>query len=207
MNFKTVERSVFGMTSEGPVLVSATLIRPDLGTSVPTHERSPVFIGVMPLDQVFLDWFAKHYLLQDLKLVLPPFDDGLTQEASANIRDPSGRTISRLVWTYGRPVQNLAWSVAPPLMLLILVLIAAPALVILRDRRQVALLREAMVRAEAASEAKGQFLAVVSHEIRTPLNGVLGMAQAMEHDPLPKVQRDRLKIIVESRRRPAHHSQ
>lgn len=198
MNFKTVERSVFGMTSEGPVLVSATLIRPDLGTSVPTHERSPVIIGVMPLDQVFLDWFSKHYLLQDLKLDLPPFGDGLSQEGSASIEDPAGRTIARLVWTYGRPVQTLAWSVAPPLMLLILVLIAAPALVILRDRRQVALLREAMVRAEAASEAKGQFLAVVSHEIRTPLNGVLGMAQAMEHDPLPKVQRERLKIIVES---------
>ncbi|OXE35541.1 MAG: hypothetical protein CGW95_13235 [Phenylobacterium zucineum] len=198
MNFKTVERSVFGMTSEGPILASATLIRPDLGTSVPLHSRSAIVVGVMPLDRAFLDWFAKHYLLQDLKLDAPPFDNRLSQKGSADIRDPSGRTISRLVWQYGRPVQNLALSVAPPLMLLILVLVVAPALVIRRDRRQVAMLREAMVRAEAASEAKGQFLAVVSHEIRTPLNGVLGMAQVMEHDPLPKVQRDRLKVIIES---------
>ena len=198
MNFKTVERSVFGMTPEGPILVSATLIRPDLGTSLPAHARSPIFIGVMPVDQAFLEWFAKHYLLQDLKLDTPPFDPAMAQQASVGIKDPAGKAISLLVWRYGRPVQNLAWSVAPALLLLILTLITAPALIIRRDRRQVALLQEAMVRAEAASEAKGQFLAVVSHEIRTPLNGVLGMAQAMEHDPLSKTQRDRLRVIVES---------
>lgn len=198
MNFRTVERSIFGMTPDGPILVSATLIRPDLGTSVPAHAQSPIFIGVTPLDQAFLDWFAKHYLLQDLKLEVPPFDTGVSLKGSADIDDPAGRPVARLVWRYGQPVQNLAWSVAPPLILLILVLLAAPALVIRRDRRQVAMLKQAMVRTEAASEAKGQFLAVVSHEIRTPLNGVLGMAQAMEHDPLSKTQRDRLKVIVES---------
>jgi two-component system, sensor histidine kinase len=49
--------------------------------------------------------------------------------------------------------------------------------------------------AEAANAAKSAFLATMSHEIRTPLNGVLGMAQAMARDPLPKVQRQRLDVI------------
>jgi PAS domain S-box-containing protein len=53
-------------------------------------------------------------------------------------------------------------------------------------------------RAEAASQAKSQFLAVMSHEIRTPMNGILGMAQAMAADPLPEAQRARLEIISES---------
>jgi PAS domain S-box-containing protein len=53
-------------------------------------------------------------------------------------------------------------------------------------------------KAEAASAAKSQFLAVMSHEIRTPMNGILGMAQAMRADPLPDAQRERLDVIAES---------
>jgi CheY-like chemotaxis protein len=49
--------------------------------------------------------------------------------------------------------------------------------------------------AEAANAAKSAFLATMSHEIRTPLNGVLGMAQAMSRDQLPKTQRQRLDVI------------
>ena len=52
--------------------------------------------------------------------------------------------------------------------------------------------------AEAANAAKSAFLATMSHEIRTPLNGVLGMAQAMEADPLATQQRERLAVIRQS---------
>jgi len=56
----------------------------------------------------------------------------------------------------------------------------------------------ALARAEAASAAKSTFLATMSHEIRTPLNGVLGMAQAMEADPLSEAQRKRVDVIRQS---------
>jgi signal transduction histidine kinase/ActR/RegA family two-component response regulator len=59
-------------------------------------------------------------------------------------------------------------------------------------------LQEALDRAEAASQAKSDFLATMSHEIRTPLNGVLGMAQAMHAGELTAAQRERLKIIQRS---------
>ena len=52
--------------------------------------------------------------------------------------------------------------------------------------------------AEAANEAKSQFLATMSHEIRTPLNGVLGMAQAIATDELSERQSERVAIIRQS---------
>jgi len=65
-------------------------------------------------------------------------------------------------------------------------------------RRTARVQDEARKAAEEANRAKSDFLAVMSHEIRTPLNGVLGMAQAMDMDPLPALQRDRLRVIRES---------
>ncbi|MCP5432233.1 MAG: HAMP domain-containing histidine kinase [Alphaproteobacteria bacterium] len=43
----------------------------------------------------------------------------------------------------------------------------------------VADLEEANARAEAASEAKSQFLAQMSHELRTPLNAIIGFSELM----------------------------
>ena len=58
--------------------------------------------------------------------------------------------------------------------------------------------RRERLRADAACTEKDEFLGLMSHELRTPLNGVIGMAQAMQVEPLTPEQRDRLEIIRNS---------
>ncbi len=52
--------------------------------------------------------------------------------------------------------------------------------------------------ANAASEAKSNFLGVISHELRTPMNGVLGAAQLLSSTRLESTQREYLSIIRNS---------
>lgn len=52
--------------------------------------------------------------------------------------------------------------------------------------------------AEAASQAKSDFLATMSHEIRTPMSGVIGFAHLLEKTELNERQLEYLRIITSS---------
>jgi signal transduction histidine kinase/DNA-binding response OmpR family regulator len=104
----------------------------------------------------------------------------------------------RFVWTPSAPGQGFSAGVMPWVFAMggaMLLLFAVLALVWSRVIDQIG---ASEMRAQRASAAKSEFMAMISHEIRTPLNGVLGMTASLLETDLNPEQRRYATVARES---------
>ncbi|MEN6464171.1 MAG: ATP-binding protein, partial [Syntrophaceae bacterium] len=72
------------------------------------------------------------------------------------------------------------------------------SLIDISDQKEKETERREREAAEAASRAKGEFLARMSHEIRTPMNAIIGMTDLVLGGELPEKEREYLRIAGSS---------
>lgn len=90
------------------------------------------------------------------------------------------------------------WSAGIPIIYTALVLILTFGTGLYLLIKEIENRRQAQLEASRANQAKSSFLAIMSHEIRTPMTGVLGFADMLMEDGLPKDSQKKVARIKSS---------
>ena len=127
-----------------------------------SSRRSAVYAAAIMMASIVLGLLTLHYLLAPLRRLRKRAERTAVELTGANIQARQSDEVAAVVEVLDTLTERLV-----------------------RRNRELA---DAIVAADAASEAKSRFLSTMSHEIRTPLNGVLGMSELLQYTRLDTEQ-------------------
>ncbi len=154
-------------TDVGLLALTATLVQPDFGQSLPQTSRSAVLISGEVIDDDFLSDLARRYLLKQVHLGAPDAER-IPGHAALMVRDSTRQPIAMIQWKPQRPGAEMLRMSMP------LVLVALIALVILAMRYQ--------HRGRQATQRLVQSEARVAHlAYHDPLTGLPNRLRLADH--------------------------
>lgn len=111
-----------------------------------------------------------------------------------------GQPAGFVSWQPPTPGRAVLRAALPPLVALMIAVLAIGVVVVRELMRSAQRLGAALDKAQAADRIKTEFLSNVSHELRTPLSGVIGVAQLLQMRRLDPEAREMVDLLLASAR-------
>lgn len=175
-------------------LLSVSRITPTEGADAYRPGDLPLVIMGRDLSSERLAEVGRNYLIDDLTFAEDKPEAGET----IALQGLNGEPLGYLAWTPPRPGDQLLQNMIIPLAISLLIFVVIAFRVNRHFTDSVDVVEASLIRAQAADQAKSEFLANISHELRTPMNGVLGMAHILKATSLDDDQASFLEVILES---------
>jgi|GEM_PF-6848823 len=161
----------------------------------------PVSIMGYRLDQPRITAMGEAFMTDGLALSDHPVKDF----ENIAITDAGGQVLTHLIWQAPRPGGHMLRRSALPV-IIALALFSLFGFITVRTARNMAQAlvdqneqsRELMIMAQAANNAKTEFLANITHELRTPMIGVIGTADILAASNLSPRDRGMVDIVKHS---------
>ncbi len=160
--------SAVTLASGRPYILTATLVQPDFGKSMPRGAQAPIVVTAMAFNEAVARHLAENFMLSDMHFHLGLHPD---EPGRASVPIGGAKELATLDWRPARPGTAMLTKTMPPLLVILVTLAALAAVLYRQNDRSLASLK--------ASEAHATHLAY--HDGLTGLPNRLLLAGRLEH--------------------------